>query len=390
MFTQSGKDDCGKTVVRMALAKLHRDKNYYFQAIDESCNDFYQMRTTLQQHGLKFTSYKINDLGQIEDDKNCFIAQFQQQEMFHFVFVYRKKGQSYYLYDPNFGNMIMSKEEFQTFFTGVILLYEKKVKKEKCQLKQLVPKHITFLYLLFGVLSFCSLFPMLVFQKIAADFTWSLVCLFLSLTFILFINGINIYLRNKMENEIMKNYLLSYPDSADFYRLNSMINLAIKRRSNLTCYSLALLVFFIGLIANNIFYCILILVSLIFEILFLTIEKNKPKVNRNCSLLETKFLQNMKRDSNAFCYYQQVKKKAQKFYLRLILCSLLQFVIALIFILVVMNKSGIYSINFLFFSLGFTFTFSFLTKRWLATFDLKSQLAKEYNALRHPFLTKSC
>ena len=152
MLYQSNMHDCGKTCVRNVLSKVYHDRNYYVEEIVSSCENFYEMRKELEQRGLFYTSYKIDDFGLVKKSHFPLIAQIQQGKYLHFVMVTWKDRHHVRMMDPQFGMMTLTMTEFLEVFTGNALLFQKKEKRKKAKAYPLLRKRDIVAYTLFSLI----------------------------------------------------------------------------------------------------------------------------------------------------------------------------------------------------------------------------------------------
>lgn len=386
MLYQSNAHDCGKTCVRNVLSKVYHDRNYYVEEIVSSCENFYEMRKELEQRGLFYTSYKIDDFGLVKKSHFPLIAQIQQGKYLHFVMVTWKDRHHVRMMDPQFGMMTLTMTEFLEVFTGNALLFQKKEKRKKAKEYPLLRKRdivaYTFFSLIIGILS--SLF--FLYSRAEKSFLISLFFALGSLMFILLQNGWNMILRKRLEREWMLPYLEESHHPEDFLPLSKAINLIISSSSKKASYISLLIAVCTILLLNSPYYSILLLVALLFALLDLLLAEEKNKTNRYCSIKEDLFLDKIKWSEKARPVYQDSKRKAEK-YLKLKLVLLTCEVTAcLIFSLSIMNIEGVMAISVFFFSFGGTLSISHTLKNLFLTIDQKASIALEINKLSLPHL----
>lgn len=381
MFLQSKKDDCAKAVVRYTLAKMYRDKRLYFHPLEEDCKDFYHMRMELEKCGLFFESYAVNNIKELRKQRLPIIAQCQQEGMLHFVLVLKVSKHHYSVYDPMYGEMDLDNEEFLDVFTGKVMVLSKFEKTKLEKFKQPITKLETCFYYFLSFLCFSSLLPLFLFQEVAENFLLSMGCVLTSAIFVVLINSFNIYLRRKLEKRILFPCLSESLDARDFQGVSNMINTVIKHHSLMACYAAVIPLFFISLLANHVFYAFLLLISVAMELLKCLLQKEKNQTLWKCTMWERRFLKESTKGNLALTWFQKAKSAANHHLAIILTVNIAQFFLTLLLTFAVMSMDGIYSINFLFFTLGYTFSFSYLLRQFLSSFDYLGPLAKDYNAL---------
>ena len=129
MLLQSKEADCGKSVIRNLLSYFNRDKGFYICKLSSDCKSFYEMRNELEKHDIIYESCHVDNIIEIRKDMFPLVCQMIQGDCYHFVIVHSLTFHKVSLFDPSFGEMVISTEEFLSRFTGRLMIFVSKGNK---------------------------------------------------------------------------------------------------------------------------------------------------------------------------------------------------------------------------------------------------------------------
>lgn len=103
------------------------------EPLSSDCKNFYSIREELCRFDISYSSFQVEDFSEVKSNQFPAVCLFKENEKSHFVVLKKILFNRYFILDPNFGEYVLSKEEFLLFYQGKALLKDGKVKKEKPQ-----------------------------------------------------------------------------------------------------------------------------------------------------------------------------------------------------------------------------------------------------------------
>lgn len=383
MLRQSRIDECGKSVVREVLSIIFKDKNYYMMTIDSPCKDFKDIREVLESHNATYESYKIDDISALKKEMFPLIVQVIQGDVLHFVTVSKIKKDKVVFLDPQFGKMTLTLKEFLYVFTGKVLVLSKKGEKEKIRTYHFLKKIEICFYSVLTLLQCVSLVTLLYFTMGSNTFLPCVVLASVSLILVVLQNGLNIRIRNRMEKDVMLQYLTLTKAVNDYKSMSELISLVIRTTSETCSYIvLAFAVSFL-LLVNSVYFSLLLLIAVVFVLLRSVLENEKNATDRYCSIKEVAFLSKIKNNEKYIDEYEASKKRANRYLLLLVLTFVAEIVSTVFFSLAIMNIEKILSINSFIYFCSTSFAFSFALKKVLETMNYPTKKAELINSLSY-------
>lgn len=134
MMLQEDEKSCFKAVVRESYRFCYSFKRNDYLTLSEMKNNLLSMRNELAKLGVKSKGIAIEDFNSIPE-KTGFIAQLTRNKINHFVFLKKKKGDKWLVYDPAYGYLWMRENELKEEMTGRGLLVYQNDNKVKIKKK---------------------------------------------------------------------------------------------------------------------------------------------------------------------------------------------------------------------------------------------------------------
>lgn len=124
---QDGFKECGSaallSIIRYYKGNISMSRLLELTKTDKNGTNFYQLKEAAREIGLDSKSYKVNSLEElIKLDCPC-ICQIINNNYNHFVVVYKINNKKVIIMDPARGKVIMSKDDFDSLFTGYIMIF---------------------------------------------------------------------------------------------------------------------------------------------------------------------------------------------------------------------------------------------------------------------------
>lgn len=384
MLLQSKEADCGKSVIRNLLSFFNHDKGYYTCNLSSDCKSFYEMRNELQKHDIVYESCHVDDIIEIRKDMFPLICQMIQGDYYHFVIVHSLTFHKVSLFDPCFGEMVISTEEFLSRFTGKLMIFVSKGKRVKAEKKTpLLKNHEKFLYFLCFLFQACSLSFALLFTGKEKPF---LPCIILSSCFFVFIiiqNALNFKVRHRLEQEMILSSLYEVRDKERLSHTYRLITGSVKCASNTCSYSVLCVGLIILLLINSFYLSFLVLVSLLFYVLRLPLTEERNAVNRYCSIKENELFSLIRRGEKerAEKTFKMMRKRSELLLSTIVISWILEAFSIMIFSFAILSVFNIFTVNSLLFSTSLTLSFSYALNSAMKILSYPEEKAREINAL---------
>lgn len=133
-ISQSRKDDCGFTCIKMLLASLNKDKNYLYlkETKEEGAYSFKELVNIAKENGVELIGYRINDVSSVDEltNNNEFLLTIKREKSKHLVVVKKKSFNFYLIKDPALGCYLVSKRKLNKMMEGTLLVVNKVEKKK--------------------------------------------------------------------------------------------------------------------------------------------------------------------------------------------------------------------------------------------------------------------
>lgn len=133
-ISQSRKDDCGFTCIKMLLASLNKDKNYLYlkETKEEGAYSFKELVNIAKENGVELTGYRIDDVSSVDEltNNNEFLLTIKREKSKHLVVVKKKSFNFYLIKDPALGCYLVSKRKLNKMIEGTLLVVNKVEKKK--------------------------------------------------------------------------------------------------------------------------------------------------------------------------------------------------------------------------------------------------------------------
>lgn len=393
MVYQSHLDDCGKSCVRNLLCLLYKNDGMSIEPLLSDCKNFYSIREELSRFEISYASFQVNDFSEVKASQLPAICLFKQNEKSHFVILRKIFFNRYFILDPNFGEYVLSKEEFLYFYQGKALLKEEKTKKGKPQKITLLnrrEKMSFFLSLLCNLIfSLCFIFTILSENA----FHYSVFCLVGIVLLLLLENGEASCIEKRLDKELLQPYMKEFKNKDDFPLLSSIITREIKQRIGFISYFTMCVITFFLFAINSFYLTFLCIVPIFFFFIKLKLKKEKNKVNLFCSLKEEKYLSELNLNYDlANRYYIDARRQSRKYFKEAITTTIVMTITELLFILFALYLKNSIEVNLLFFYMTLSITLDMsLEKLYFYLFEQKERTC-EINQLSYPlklFLLKT-
>ena len=150
LIYQRQEKGCGFACVKMALAKQSHRKEYRHLEEPKIYGVAPSLREIIQYasaHGLILKAYRLSNPKKIVDFlKEPVLAMIQEDGLTHMVYLRKKRGKTFFLYDPSKGKRRCKEKEFFSSFTGIFLKKEHYEEKEDSFQKPIfLPRRTIFL-----------------------------------------------------------------------------------------------------------------------------------------------------------------------------------------------------------------------------------------------------
>ncbi len=393
MVYQSTDIDCGKACVRDVLFLVFEDEDYRYQTLKTECRSFYDIRTELESAGLDYISYDVETLDGITEDNLPAIALLKDENFSHFVVVRKIKNDKITIDDPQFGTVVLKKEDFLYEFSGKIMLLStvgNKIPTDK--IKIFKKSQIAFFLIMFLLESF-SFFFFFYFlsQKDAQLFS---VCFgILALVLI----GIQVFIsnsfRSKLDSSLFLPYLEYTKNLDDAKPLSEYLNNSIERANKLVSFGVLTLLACIVLTSNGFYLSLLSVLSILVGIFEVSFLRQRNQVNRYCSHKEQKYFNSLKLNSPIDrASFNDAKKTAKQHILKTILTKMLEIALYALLIYIYMSLIDVYTINFFLFNLMILISLQKATSSLVSSYIDDSKEVILLNSLSYPlssFLIKN-
>ena len=125
---QEGIKECGSacllSIIKYYGGNISKERLLELTSTTKEGTTFYNLSLAAKEIGLTSKGYKIDNITSLSPDITPFISQIVINNYYHFVVVYKIKNNKITIMDPAKGMVSMSINEFNTLFTGNILLLE--------------------------------------------------------------------------------------------------------------------------------------------------------------------------------------------------------------------------------------------------------------------------
>ena len=212
---QDGYKECGSAALLSIIRYYHGDIS--INRLVELTNttkmgtSFYDLKQAAFELGLEAKGYKVEDIKSLQEIKDPYICQFQDNNLSHFVVVYKLNNEKVTIMDPAKGKVIMNVIDFSLKWTGYIMVFSpfkklpvyisdnilnKTILKTLIINKNIIIKIIilSLLFTIFACLS--SFYLQITFDKISKTTISNLIIITLIFVFILLIKNLSSYFRN--------------------------------------------------------------------------------------------------------------------------------------------------------------------------------------------------
>lgn len=384
MLLQSKEADCGKSVIRNLLSYFNRDKGYYTCNLSSDCKSFYEIRNELKKHDIIYESCHVDNIIELRKDMFPLVCQMIQGDCYHFVIVHSLTFHKVSLFDPSFGEMVISTEEFLSRFTGRLMIFVSKGKRVKAREQMWLLKwHEKFLYFLCFLFQSCALSLALLFTGKEKPF---LPCIVLSSCFFVFIiiqNALNFKVRHRLEQEMILSSLYEVRNKERLSITYRLITGSVKCASNTCSYAVLCVGLIILLLINSFYLSFLVLVSLLFYVLRLPLTEERNAVNRYCSIKEKELfaLINNGEEERARKTFKMMRKRSELLLSTIVISWILEAFSIMIFSFAILSVFNVFTVNSLLFSTSLTLSFSYALNSAMKILSYPEEKAKEINAL---------
>lgn len=119
-FVYAGSEEgCGLASLKMMLARLQGDGNYRYLE-EEGPFSLERLRILAEREGVTLRWKKAADKGTIRNAHSFpFILIFEEGTKTHAVYLYRRRGNKFFLFDPSKGKTVLNNEQMQTKWNGI-------------------------------------------------------------------------------------------------------------------------------------------------------------------------------------------------------------------------------------------------------------------------------
>lgn len=392
MIYQSKIDDCGKACVRNILCLLHKNDGYATSPLSSECNSFLLIREELEKFEAKYTSYETDDVLKISKDRLPCVAQLLIDDKLHFVVIFKIKNKMIHFIDPEFGIISMKKDDFQKEFTGKVLLKDTFKPNPGFIKMKLLKTNEDISYILCFIFQSLTLSLAIFSTGFKNPFIITLISFLSFFVLNLLHNALNIKVQNRLEKDVLLPYIENNEDKEDFNKLSKILSLETERKSKTVSYLTLLILLLILLVLNSYYLAFLSLIALLCSYSRLFLKKKKANINRFCSCKEMQFLKSIEMRKCKRDLYYQAKKLSIKFLITYLFSWIFEATILLIFIIFELNLLEKMNINYIFYYLSLSLSFSVFVEKLYETIMNKDEEIKMINSLSRPlpfFLLKS-
>ncbi len=380
MLLQSEERDCGKCVVRNLLAKMNHDKGFYMVRLQSSCQNFLEMKEELIRHGIYYKSFHVDDIRSISSNMFPLICQVFEGKRLHFVIVETITKNRVYLKDPAFGEMSISLGEFLTFFTGNMMAFVSKGKKEKCARVSILRNREILFYCLCFLFQALSLSVLLIFTSSTNAFVFCVISAVALALGILLQNLFNIMTRHRLEKDLLLRSGGRLGFQKDYFHLYTLITDTVKCASDTLSYAVFCIGLTVMLVLNSYFFSFLLLVAFLFFLLRLPLQDERNALNRYCTLRESYFLE-YSGEEKGIQAFLEMRKRSENLLTAHVVTYLLEIFSTAVFAFSIMTLTESFSMNSFLFIIMLTMSFSYSLDKTMKLFRYSEKKARELNSL---------
>lgn len=392
MVYQSGKDDCGKAVVRNMAILVFGEDDFQILPLREGCRDFLSIRRALQTIGIQCIPYAIESLDFVRKEQLPGIAQIKNGNKAHFVVV-RKIGRKVLVDDPEFGTYSIKRDEFQQVFMGKMLLMNTKGEKPDRPHLKLFSKGDNFLFALCFLVQFFSLFLGVFFMGEEETLIFSILLLLFYAIGVGFLFLLSLRVRKRLTREVFLPFLRESRQSSDAPILGRVLDAEVRKAYSLVLYGVFLLNLLAMFASNGLFYSLLAVLGVLLSLSSVLLRRETNRTRRFCSLKETSYLSLLGTSNrNNDALFLESEKKASAFLGIRTATGLLKVALVALVILSYMLVYKMTGLDFFLFGLFLTLGVGQIAEKLSETYLDDSLEARDINALSRSlplFLLKS-
>ncbi len=392
MVYQSGKDDCGKAVVRNMAVLVFGEDDFQILPLREACRDFLSIRRALQNIGIQCIPYAIESLDFVRKEHLPGIAQIKNGNKAHFVVV-RKIGRKVLVDDPEFGTYSIKRDEFQQVFMGKMLLMNTKGEKPDRPHLKLFSRGDNFLFTLCFLVQFFSLFLGIFFMGEEETLIFSILFLLLYAIGVGFLFLLSLRVRKRLTREVFLPFLRESRQRSDAPILGRVLDAEVRKAYSLVLYGVFLLNLLAMFASNGLFYSLLAVLGVLLSLSSVLLRRETNRTRRFCSLKETSYLSLLGTSNrNNDALFLESEKKASVFLGIRTATGLLKVALVALVILSYMLVYKMTGLDFFLFGLFLTLGVGQIAEKLSETYLDDSLEARDINALSRSlplFLLKS-
>ena len=392
MVYQSGKDDCGKAVVRNMAVLVFGEDDFQILPLREACRDFLSIRCALQNIGIQCIPYAIESLDFVRKEQLPGIAQIKNGNKAHFVVV-RKIGRKVLVDDPEFGTYSIKRDEFQQVFMGKMLLMNTKGEKPDRPHLKLFSRGDNFLFALCFLVQFFSLFLGIFFMGEEETLIFSILFLLFYAIGVGFLFLLSLRVRKRLTREVFLPFLRESRQSSDAPILGRVLDAEVRKAYSLVLYGVFLLNLLAMFASNGLFYSLLAVLGVLLSLSSVLLRRETNRTRRFCSLKETSYLSLLGTSNrNNDALFLESEKKASVFLGIRTATGLLKVALVALVILSYMLVYKMTGLDFFLFGLFLTLGVGQIAEKLSETYLDDSLEARDINALSRSlplFLLKS-
>ena len=392
MVYQSGKDDCGKAVVRNMAVLVFGEDDFQILPLREACRDFLSIRCALQNIGIQCIPYAIESLDFVRKEQLPGIAQIKNGNKAHFVVV-RKIGRKVLVDDPEFGTYSIKRDEFQQVFMGKMLLMNTKGEKPDRPHLKLFSRGDNFLFALCFLVQFFSLFLGIFFMGEEETLIFSILFLLFYAIGVGFLFLLYHRVRKRLTREVFLPFLRESRQSSDAPILGRVLDAEVRKAYSLVLYGVFLLNLLAMFASNGLFYSLLAVLGVLLSLSSVLLRRETNRTRRFCSLKETSYLSLLGTSNrNNDALFLESEKKASVFLGIRTATGLLKVALVALVILSYMLVYKLTGLDFFLFGLFLTLGVGQIAEKLSETYLDDSLEARDINALSRSlplFLLKS-
>lgn len=351
MVFQTERSDCGKACVRDVLFLVHEEEYLRIAPVDGECRNFSEIKDQLGRYGLRYEGYEVDLRDGLDRKYLPAIALLQQAGRSHFVVLRKVTRNSVLFDDPEFGEILLPREEFLAAFQNRILL------KEGVGEKPPIPKIRYFkaaeiiLFFLMFLLQVCSavvsIYSMA--ESLSLIFSFAGIVVFLGTLLGLFV--LLRKTRRRMEETYFLPYLLETRERRDASLLSRYFDLKVRSVTDFFTHGLLLFLMILIFASNGGFYFLIGFLGLLFSLLTPVIDREMRCVERRCSIDEELFLESLKQETVELDSFRRSKLQSRRFGTRYVSFQVSKIVIIAMVILAFMLVRHQFGFNYFLFSL---------------------------------------